>query len=291
MPEPSPQLEDGYTRIANEFLEALARADYPASTLRFLLIVMRETWGWQKKQAKIPTSLFAEAFGVTERRVRQIRDDCLRHNLIEVESGDQFDTPIYRIQKRYTDWMVWKTNNPWEYKPTRKTTMPGFPEDEHTERPEGEPSTTINGKDSLKERERKEAPLPPPPNAHIALIEQCEEAIAPMCRHNLVGNAERTIIENALKLPGAESVILQECMTLAARHLEGENVHLSYLINNVNDAVRKLKKDKEKEQQGESSPRSSYEAALAEVEALADAKFADLPEPASTVSEGGARDE
>lgn len=39
------------------------------------------------------------------------------------------------------------------------------------------------------------------------------------------------------------------------------------------------------------SPRSSYEAALAEVEALANAKFADLPEPAPMVAEGGARDE
>lgn len=146
----SPQVEDGYTRIADEFLEALICADYPASVLRFMLVVVRETWGWQRKEAKIPTKRFVEAFGVTERRVRQIRDDCLRHNLIEVESGEQFDTPIYRVQKRYMDWLTWKTNNPWEGPPTRKTNIPSFPEDEHTD--SSEDRYTEHIKESLKEK-------------------------------------------------------------------------------------------------------------------------------------------
>jgi phage replication O-like protein O len=140
MSQASPQVEDGYTRIADEFLEALIHADYPASVLRFVLVVVRETWGWQKKEAEIPTKRFVEVFGVTERRVRQIRDDCLRHNLIEVEHGDQFETPIYRVQKRYTDWMTWKTNNPWEGPSTRKTNLPSFPEDEPSDSSEDEPS-------------------------------------------------------------------------------------------------------------------------------------------------------
>src|SRR5690554_656687 len=114
MAERSPQLEDGYTRIVDEFLEALIHADYPASVLRFMLIVVRETWGWQRKEAAIPTKRFQEAFGnVTKRRVEQVREDCLRHNLIDVDPGEQFDTPTYRIQKRYTDWLTWKTRKPW----------------------------------------------------------------------------------------------------------------------------------------------------------------------------------
>lgn len=154
MPQASPQVEDGYTRIADEFLEALIAADYPASVIRFVLIVVRETWGWQRKESKIPAKRFADALGVTERRVRQIRDDCLRHNLIEVEAGDQFDTPTYRVQKHYTDWLTWKTGHPWEYKSTRKTGMPTFPEDEYSAFPEDRSADHIKESSTNSQREQ-----------------------------------------------------------------------------------------------------------------------------------------
>jgi hypothetical protein len=107
----NPQLEDGYTRIANEWLEAFAVADYPASIMRFVIVVARETWGYNRKEAPIPIEKLREYFPHTSSRIYQMRDDCLRHNLIEVEDGDEYGAPIYRIQKRYTDWLQYTSRN------------------------------------------------------------------------------------------------------------------------------------------------------------------------------------
>jgi phage replication O-like protein O len=185
MAQASPQVEDGYTRIANEFLEAFMAADYPASVLRFMLVVMRETWGWGRREARIPTKRFVDVFGgVTDRRIQQIRDDCLRHNLLEVDGGDQFDVPVYRIQKHYTDWLTWKSLKPWDPPhppgPSQKEEVRTEPlasqkEDLPTPRKE-EVRSTCEGegslfKESSKDKERKndsssdasgEAPPPEP---------------------------------------------------------------------------------------------------------------------------------
>lgn len=104
----SPQLENGYTRIANEWLEAFITSPYPASVKEFVLVVVRETWGYNRKEAEIPISKFQQFFGVTRARIYQIRDDCLRHNLIEIDEGGQFESATYRVQKHYLDWIEWR---------------------------------------------------------------------------------------------------------------------------------------------------------------------------------------
>lgn len=236
MAERSPQVEDGYTRIADEFLEALIHADYPASVLRFMLIVVRETWGWQRKEAAIPTKRFAEVFRVTERRVRQIRDDCLRHNLIEVEPGEQFETPIYRIQKRYLDWLTWKTNNPWEGPPTRKTNIPSFPEDEHTEYSEDEPSDPIKGRESLKEKERED-------DTAATAVNDAKDILTELLGPEQGGAIEAAVMAACRVHPDAKQVLVQECGALAARQAEGEKVSLRYLANNVRDAAERWREE------------------------------------------------
>jgi len=40
-------------RIADEYLEALIAADYPSSLLRFVLAVVRETWGWREMERNL----------------------------------------------------------------------------------------------------------------------------------------------------------------------------------------------------------------------------------------------
>lgn len=104
----SPQLENGYTRIANEWLEAFIVSPYPASVKEFVLVVVRETWGYNRKEAEIPISKFQQFFGVTRARIYQIRDDCLRHNIIEIDEGGQFESATYRVQKHYLDWIEWR---------------------------------------------------------------------------------------------------------------------------------------------------------------------------------------
>jgi len=51
-----PQLEDGYTRIANEILEALVKRNLSPYESRVLWFIIRKTYGWQKKDDLISLS-------------------------------------------------------------------------------------------------------------------------------------------------------------------------------------------------------------------------------------------
>ena len=42
----SPQLEDGFTRVANELLEALAKLKLCAYETKVLIFIIRKTYGW-----------------------------------------------------------------------------------------------------------------------------------------------------------------------------------------------------------------------------------------------------
>ena len=55
---PSPQLERGYTRIANELLDALARIRIPGEARQVLDVIIRLTYGYQRKETSIALEEF-----------------------------------------------------------------------------------------------------------------------------------------------------------------------------------------------------------------------------------------
>jgi len=65
----NPQLENGYTRIANELLEAIIRFPFNGSQLRLFLFLIRKTYGYQKKVDNISISQFVKATGLNRRTV------------------------------------------------------------------------------------------------------------------------------------------------------------------------------------------------------------------------------
>ena len=48
----NPQKENGFTSIANEILEALARVDLPSYERRVVDVIIRKTWGFVDKNGK-----------------------------------------------------------------------------------------------------------------------------------------------------------------------------------------------------------------------------------------------
>ncbi|TKH43433.1 hypothetical protein C1I60_14145 [Paenibacillus terrae] len=56
-----PQLEDGYTRVANEILEQVAMRKFNGIQLRMLLIVWRYTYGFNRKSAELSATFLATA--------------------------------------------------------------------------------------------------------------------------------------------------------------------------------------------------------------------------------------
>lgn len=68
-------LQNGYTRIANELLETLCRTPMTNLSRRFLLAVMRLTWGWQQSERKLSRQSIMYVMGITSNqtfhRIRQ----------------------------------------------------------------------------------------------------------------------------------------------------------------------------------------------------------------------------
>ena len=102
----NPQKEDGHTPINHETLEALLRWNGPGRVKDFVLAVMRETWGWSERERRVPTTRFVELLGVTEGRVRQLREVACHCGLVERVNR------TYRVQKDHEMWEAYQGNSP-----------------------------------------------------------------------------------------------------------------------------------------------------------------------------------
>ena len=60
----SPQVEEGFTQIANEILERLALCHLPPNYWRVLLVIIRKTYGYQKKVDYIANCQIVESTGL-----------------------------------------------------------------------------------------------------------------------------------------------------------------------------------------------------------------------------------
>ena len=108
----SPQKENGYTAIANEIMEALARIRINGEARQMLDVIIRKTYGFNKKQDRISTSQFVEATRLPNYAIHKARYKLLKMGLIEVlpkkvigvtqKGNSQILT--YSFQKDYTKW-------------------------------------------------------------------------------------------------------------------------------------------------------------------------------------------
>ncbi len=105
----NPQTEDGYTRIANEWMEAFISYKAPSSLKDFVWAIARETWGWNEKTRAIPAERLASILNCTQGWVRQVRELAARHNLIILDLGQGRNFARYGIQKHYLDWVQYNS--------------------------------------------------------------------------------------------------------------------------------------------------------------------------------------
>ena len=103
----SPQLEHGYTRIANELLEEILRYSLTGGELRILLAVIRLTYGWRRKEAVLKIREMAQVAGLSERHAKRIVKRLARDWLL-------FRRPLSRVKvvvglnKQFSTWRLRK---------------------------------------------------------------------------------------------------------------------------------------------------------------------------------------
>jgi len=94
----NPQPEDGTVRIATELWEAITRTRVPGEAMQCLMFIIRKTYGWQKKEDKIPLVQFVEATGIPKPRVCRSLAKLRGMNII-AQKGNKLS-----INKFYSTW-------------------------------------------------------------------------------------------------------------------------------------------------------------------------------------------
>lgn len=103
----SPQLADGYVRIANELMEELARRDFSAREWRVLMVVIRETYGMNRKDAPLSSSYIAAKTGLDASNVRKtVRGLLTQAVLVKTGEASFSAAASVGIQKDYDLWTV-----------------------------------------------------------------------------------------------------------------------------------------------------------------------------------------
>jgi phage replication O-like protein O len=101
----SPQKENGYTSIANELLEQIYRRRFSASQLKILLLVIRFTYGFNRRTATLSNTFIATGTGMHEITVSKEVGTLLRDNVLKLYKKPSFhNSRIIGINKDYGGW-------------------------------------------------------------------------------------------------------------------------------------------------------------------------------------------
>src|SRR3990167_1947302 len=95
----TPQLEDGFTRIANEILEALSRTNLTSYQTRILWFIFRKTYGYHKKEDWISVQQIVEGTGIRQSHVSRTKKELTQRGIIYTPDGIKI-----AFQKDSTKW-------------------------------------------------------------------------------------------------------------------------------------------------------------------------------------------
>ena len=102
----SPQKENGYTSIANELLEQIYRRRFSASQLKILLLVIRFTYGFNRKTAALSNTFIAAGTGMHEITVSKEVGTLLCDNVLKLYKKPSFhNSRVIGINKDYDSWL------------------------------------------------------------------------------------------------------------------------------------------------------------------------------------------
>ncbi len=104
------QCEDGYTKIANELLDAILR--YPLTKREHIVVlaVIRKTYGWNKKKDDMSLSQLADITGIDRAHLSRTVNGLFAKKVLLKEQGRYAQT--IGLNKKYRDWVVLPKEQP-----------------------------------------------------------------------------------------------------------------------------------------------------------------------------------
>lgn len=94
----NPQIENGYTKIANETIEALSRTQLSGYESRIVWAIFRKTYGYGKKEDWISTSQFVAITGLNKTHISRTINNLIKRKIV-TKIGNKIS-----FNKLYTQW-------------------------------------------------------------------------------------------------------------------------------------------------------------------------------------------
>lgn len=101
--EETPQLEDGYTRLANELFDAILSFPFSARQLKVLMSIIRKTYGYNKKRDDMSASQIGAACGLARNHVSTVLGELVDLKVIKKQPG-KFGMMI-EVNKKCGEWV------------------------------------------------------------------------------------------------------------------------------------------------------------------------------------------
>ena len=105
----NPQVEDGYTKIANELMDALIKVPIGNADAQVMYAILRKTYGWSKKEDSISIGQLQEMTRLARRTVIYALKNLESKNMIVIKriSVEGINAPSkISFQKNYNKWVV-----------------------------------------------------------------------------------------------------------------------------------------------------------------------------------------
>jgi phage replication O-like protein O len=108
-----PQIEDGYTRIANELMERVPKFKFNGTQLRIILLIWRYTYGFKRKDHGFALSFLAEATNTSRSQIdRELTALIERKVILVVKEASGVKPRVLRFNKNYEEWESKRVQRP-----------------------------------------------------------------------------------------------------------------------------------------------------------------------------------
>lgn len=109
----NPQTENGFTRIANEILEAIAKYSVNGTQARILFVIWRSTYGYRKTEYEISETFIANATGIFKRQIQRELKELIDCKVIKVIKPPSFNsTRVLAFNKNHEEWIATSKKTP-----------------------------------------------------------------------------------------------------------------------------------------------------------------------------------
>ncbi len=100
----SPQVKNGFLKVANELADAFARLQLSGNQWRILWVILRRTYGWEKTKDQISITQFQQQSGLNRRHTSRSLRELVERKI--VTKNDTTFITTYGIQKDYSQWQL-----------------------------------------------------------------------------------------------------------------------------------------------------------------------------------------